>query len=66
MQVERVRELEISAVRLEEAAKFRRALEDERQELDKVVAHPVNGHSGPFRHHLSAGYDLMVRRGEAE
>eukprot|EP00873_Tetraselmis_striata_P011607 jgi/Tetstr1/431871/TSEL_021361.t1 len=37
-QVERVRELEVSAVRLEEAAKYRRALEEERQELEKIHA----------------------------
>lgn len=37
-QVERVRELEISQVRFEEAARYRKELEAERQELEKVHA----------------------------
>lgn len=40
-----MRELEVSAVRLEEAAKYRRALEEERQELEKVGG--AGGHPPP-------------------
>jgi len=37
-QVERVRELELSQVRLEEAAKYRKSLEEERQQMEKVYS----------------------------
>lgn len=35
-QVSRVRELEISAVRCEEAAKYRKMIEAERREMDRI------------------------------
>lgn len=42
LQVQRVREVEVSAVRLEEAARYRRLLEQERAELDRQYLDRLN------------------------